>query len=312
MSESKNARLIEELQAKCRGQLRLDEPLSRHTTFGLGGPADLFFLPADLDDLAAALPLLRAANIPILPLGGGTNTLVRDAGFRGLVLCLTAGANKIEITRGTVQAGASTQVFSRQCQRMGKTGFEFGCGIPGTIGGAIRGNAGAWGGETFDRLTRVTGVHLSSGQDETLSKSEIDFSYRRTGLAADYLIVEASFALDDGDPEKILAKMNQMLSERKASQPLSNRSPGCIFKNPPHTSAGLLIDQAGCKGLSVGAVQVSDVHANFMVNLGGRSADDVLALIDKVTERVAQVHNLVLEPEIRIIGEFGIENNLTL
>ena len=308
MAESQNKTLIAELQKKCRGQLRLNEPLSKHTTFGLGGPADLFFLPADLEDLAIAVPILKDANIPILPLGGGTNTLARDAGFRGLVICLTAGAHTIDISKNFVQAGASTQVFSRQCQRAGKTGFEFGCGIPGTIGGAIRGNAGAWGGETFDNLIAIKGINLKTGQDETYQKSDVSYAYRRTSLSPDFLILDAQFELREGDPEVIQQTMTQMLAERKASQPLSNRSPGCIFKNPPNTSAGLLIDQAGCKGLSVGAVQVSDIHANFMINVGGTSADDVLTLINKVTQCVQDVHNITLEPEIRIIGEHGIEN----
>lgn len=308
MANSQNQKLIDQLKEKCRGQLRLNEPLAKHTTFGLGGPADLYFLPADLEDLAVAIPLLKDANIPILPLGGGTNTLVRDAGFRGLVICLTTGANKIDMTQKTAQAGASTQVFSRQCQRAGKTGFEFGCGIPGTLGGAIRGNAGAWGGETFDNLVSINGIHLKTGQDKTYNKTDISFAYRRTNLSPDFLILDATFELGEGDPKVILEQMTQMLAERKASQPLSNRSPGCIFKNPPNTSAGLLIDQAGCKGLSVGAVQVSEIHANFMINVGGTSADDVLSLIDKVTQRVQKTHNITLEPEVRIIGEQGIEN----
>lgn len=308
MSNLQNNTFIKKLQETCRGQLRIHEPLSKHTTFGLGGSADLFFLPADLDDLALSVPLLKEANIPILPLGGGTNTLVRDTGFRGIVICLTAGAHNIDVSQGFVQAGASTQVFSRQCQRAGKTGFEFGCGIPGTLGGAIRGNAGAWGGETFDNLISVRGINLKSGLDETFQKTDLTYAYRRTNFSPDFLIVEANFHLGEDNPETIQEKMTQMLSERKASQPLSNRSPGCIFKNPPGTSAGKLIDQAGCKGLSVGQVQVSDIHANFMINLGGSSADDVLALIHKVTQRVQSVHNITLEPEVRIIGEHGIEN----
>jgi UDP-N-acetylmuramate dehydrogenase len=308
MHGSQNDNLIKTLREKCRGQLRLNEPLSRHTTFGVGGPADLFFLPADLEDLTKAVPLLKDADVPILPLGGGTNTLVRDAGFRGLVICLTTGAHEIDVDQSRVEAGASTQVFSRQCQRAGKTGFEFGCGIPGTLGGAIRGNAGAWGGETFDNLVSVQGLHLKTGKNATYQKTDITFSYRRTDLSSDFLIVDTSFRLGEGDPELIQQTMTQMLSERKLSQPLSNRSPGCIFKNPPGTSAGLLIDQAGCKGFSVGAVQVSDVHANFMINLGGTAADDVLLLIDKVTKRVQDFHHITLEPEVRIIGEFGIEN----
>lgn len=301
--------LARELQTHCRGTLRLNEPLSKHTTFGVGGPADLFFLPADLDDLALAVPLIRDAGLPVLPLGGGTNTLAGDAGFRGLIICLNDGAKNsvFHQNEGVVQAGTSTQVFSRRCQRNGKTGFEFGCGIPGTIGGAIYGNAGAWGGETFTPLMWLRGIDLTSGNEVYLKKTDITFGYRHTALPEHMLIVEAGFQLEDGDPEIILSDMDRMLSERKASQPLSNRSSGCMFKNPPGTSAGLLIDKAGCKGLTVGAVEVSQVHANFIVNTGGDSAEDVLKLIDQVRQRVLQSHNIALETEVKVIGEYGIE-----
>ena len=301
--------LAREIKARCRGELKRDEPLAKHTTFGLGGSADLFFSPADLDDLAVAVPLIKDAGLPIFPLGGGTNTLVRDAGFRGLVICLTSGARHIKFNadEGIVQAGASTQVFSRRCQREGKTGIEFGCGIPGTIGGALWGNAGAWGGEILDHLNWLRGIDLKTSDEIYLLQSEISFGYRHTDLPADLLIVEAGFRLEESDPDTISANMDQMLSERKTTQPLSSRSSGCIFKNPPNTSAGLLIDKAGCKGMSVGAVEVSDIHANFMVNLGGHSAEDVLSLIAQVRKRVFQVHKIELEPEVRVLGEQGLE-----
>ncbi len=301
--------LAREINDRCRGELKYDESLARHTTFGLGGSADLFFSPADLDDLAIAVPLIKDAGLPIFSLGGGTNTLVRDAGFRGLVICLTSGARHIKINahEGIVQAGASTQVFARRCQREGKTGIEFGCGIPGTIGGAIWGNAGAWSGEILDHLNWLRGIDLKTGDEINLAQSEIPFGYRHTDLPVNLLIVEAGFRLEEDNPNKIAANMDQMLSERKTTQPLSSRSSGCIFKNPPNTSAGLLIDKAGCKGMSVGAVEVSDIHANFMVNLGGHSAEDVLSLISQVRKRVFQVHKIELEPEVRVLGEQGLE-----
>ena len=305
MYDARRDLLAREIQRQCRGKLKRDEPLAKHTTFGLGGTADLFFSPADLSDLAIAVPLLKDAGLPIFPLGGGTNTLVRDSGFHGLVISLTAGARRIEIgnDEGVVQAGASTQVVSRQCQRAGKTGLEFGCGIPGTIGGAIWGNAGAWGGETMDRINWLRGINLKTGREIYLGQSDISFGYRYTDLPADLLIVEAGFRLAEGDPEIIAAEMDRMLAERKSTQPLSNRSSGCIFKNPPGHSAGALIDSAGCKGMSIGAVKVSEVHANFMVNLGGHSAEDVLALIAQVQKRVFQVHKIELETEVGILGE---------
>ena len=186
--------------------------------------------------------------------------------------------------------------------------MEFGCGIPGTVGGAVRGNAGAWGGETMDRLEWLAGVDLASGEQVRLAQAEVSYRYRWTGLAASLLILEAGFRLDEDDPADIEARMDEMLAQRKASQPLWNRNAGCIFKNPANTSAGLLIDQAGCKGLSSGGATISDLHANFIVNRGDATPEDVLSLIDLVRERVLRTHGVALETEVRIVGAHGVEN----
>ena len=287
----------------------------QHTTFGVGGPADLFFLPADAEDLASTLELIKEADVPVLPVGGGTNMLVKDAGFRGVVICLTDGMTDISFDQdgARVEAGASTQVFSRRCQREGRSGMAFGCGIPGTVGGAIRGNAGAWGGETFDDLVWIRGIDLNSAHEMTLKKSEVGHDYRRSDLAKDFLVLEAAFELGEKDPVEIQAEMDQMLAERKASQPVWQRNAGCVFKNPDGSSAGLLIDRTGCKGMSVGNVSVSDVHANFMVidtgaGNGGVTAADILKLIERVRTHVHDREGVNLETEVRIVGEFGIEN----
>lgn len=298
------------LREHCRGELRVDEPLSAHTTFGMGGPADLFFLPADPDDLQTALPLVRESGLPVLPLGGGTNTLVRSSGFRGVVVDLTKGMTRIEVDAdGAVcQAGASLQVASRRCQRAGRAGLAFGCGIPGTIGGAVRGNAGAYGGETLDRLRWLRGVRLGSGEEIRLQQAEISYGYRHADLPGDILILEAGFSLTVDDPDTIRREMDEILARRKATQPLWDRNAGCIFKNPEGTSAGLLIDQAGCKGLRVGQVEVSRLHANFTVNLGGGTAEDVLGLIEQVREHVRRFAGTELETEVRVVGERGLED----
>jgi UDP-N-acetylmuramate dehydrogenase len=297
------------LKESCRGELRRDELLAAHTTFGVGGPADLFFLPADADDVQTAIPLIQEAGLPVLPLGGGTNMLVRKEGFRGLVVELTTGMTRIEVRADEVvaEAGSSLQVLSRRCQRDGRAGMEFGCGIPGTTGGAVRGNAGAFGGETLDRLVWLRGVRLRTGKEVRLRQSGITYGYRYTELADDLLILEAAFGVEEADPDRIRRKMDEVLSQRKESQPLWERNAGCIFKNPAGTSAGLLIDQAGCKGLRAGGVEVSDVHANFMVNLGNGAAEDVLSLIDQVRKRVRSHAGIELEAEVRVIGEGGIE-----
>ncbi len=314
MSKSSKAAaegLAETLQSMTRGRLLTDEPLSQHTTYGVGGPADLFFLPADPEDLMSVLSTIRDAEVPVLPVGGGTNTLVKDAGYRGLVICLADGMAAVTMDGegGRVEAGASTQVFSRRCQRAGRSGFEFGCGIPGTVGGAVRGNAGAWGGETFEHLVWVRGVDLATGMEMTFRKAEISYGYRRVDLPKQFLFLEAAFALGEDDPDTILGRMDQMLDERKASQPLWMRNAGCVFKNPDGPSpAGMLIDRSGCKGMSVGNVSVSDVHANFLVTKGGITAADVLNLIERVRDSVYQSEGIELETEVRIVGEYGIEN----
>jgi UDP-N-acetylmuramate dehydrogenase len=304
------ASLATELKRTARGKVLEDEPLAKHTTFGVGGPADVFFMPESAEDLANALTLVQDAEVPILPIGGGTNLLVKDAGFRGVVIGLTEGMTDIEIGReiGRVEAGASTQVFSRRCQREGRSGMEFGCGIPGTLGGAVCGNAGAWGGETFDDLLWIRGIDLNSATEMTLKKEEIRHGYRKAEIPKNFLVLEAAFSLSEGNPNAIQAEMDRMLAERKASQPVWLRNAGCVFKNPEGTSAGLLIDRSGCKGMAVGNVEVSDVHANFMVTRGGTTAAEVLQLIERVREQVRDREGVKLETEVRIVGEFGIEN----
>jgi UDP-N-acetylmuramate dehydrogenase len=310
VGSEKAASLVEELKRVAKGKVLEGEALAQHTTFGVGGPADVFFLPSGADDLVQTLPLIKDAEVPVLPIGGGTNMLVKDAGFRGVVIGLTEGMTEIVIDQdgGRVEAGASTQVFSRRCQREGRSGMAFGCGIPGTIGGAVKGNAGAWGGETFDELRWIRGIDLNSATEMTLKKEEIRHQYRRTEISKDFLVLEAAFGLGEGDPEEIQRDMDRMLAERKASQPVWLRNAGCVFKNPEGTSAGLLIDRSGCKGMNVGNVAVSDVHANFMVTKGGISAAEVLQLIERVRDRVRDREGVDLETEVRIVGEFGIEN----
>jgi UDP-N-acetylmuramate dehydrogenase len=298
-------RLRQDLRRVCRGDLRFDEPMARHTSFGIGGPADAFVLPGDLDEVRTICQFLTGRDIPILPLGDGTNMLVSDAGWRGVVLCLTKGLRAISFQEeaGAAEAGASLSVFSRQCQRAGLAGMEWACSVPGTVGGAMRGNAGAFGGETFDRLLSVEALEAGTGQTLLLKKEDLPHSYRRCDLPPGLLLLRGVFALAGGRPEDIEARMDEVLSRRKATQPLYERNAGCIFKNPAGTSAGLLVDRAGCKGLSAGGAAVSDLHANFMVNRGGATAGDVLALIERIRDRVRQHAGVELETEIRIIGE---------
>ena len=304
------ASLLTELRRVALGKVLEGELLANRTTFGVGGPADVFFLPDCAEDLANVLALVKDAEVPILPFGGGTNMLVKDAGFRGVVIGLTEGMTHIEIgqDKARVEAGASTQVFSRRCQREGRSGMEFACGIPGTIGGAVVGNAGAWGSEIFNDLLWIRGVDLNSAAEMKLKKTDIRHRYRKVEIPKNFLVLEAAFSLIEGDPDVIQGEMDRMLAERKASQPVWLRNAGCVFKNPEGTSAGLLIDRSGCKGMAVGNVEVSDVHANFLVTKGGTTAAEVLQLIERVRVRVRDREGVDLETEVRIVGEFGIEN----
>ena len=297
--------LRQELRRVCRGDLRFDEPMSRHTSFGIGGPADALLFPADIEEVRAVCQLLASREVPLLPLGDGTNMLLSDAGWRGAVICLTKGLRAISLreTTAAAEAGASLSVLSRQCQRAGLSGMAWACSVPGTVGGAIRGNAGAFGGETFDRLRTVETLDVRTGETRFLNKADLPHAYRRCDLPPGLLILRGTFDLDAGRPDEIEAGMEEILSRRKATQPLYERNAGCIFKNPPGASAGLLIDRSGCKGLSVGGAVVSDLHANFMVNRGGATASDALRLIERIRDRVRQHAGVELEIEIRVFGE---------
>ena len=279
--------------------------MARHTSFGVGGPADAFLLPAGLEEVRAACRLLAGREIPILPLGDGTNMLVSDAGWRGAVICLTRGLRAISLrdAAGSAEAGASLSVLSRQCQRAGLSGMEWSCSVPGTVGGAIRGNAGAFGGETFDRLRTVETLDVRTGETRLLDKADLPHAYRRADLPPGLLILRGTFDLEGDRPDEIEARMEEILNKRKATQPLYERNAGCIFKNPPGASAGLLIDRSGCKGLSVGGAVVSDLHANFMINRGGATASDALSLIERIRDRVRRHADVELETEIRVFGE---------
>jgi UDP-N-acetylmuramate dehydrogenase len=181
--------------------------------------------------------------------------------------------------------------------------MEWGCGVPGTVGGALRGNAGAFGGETFDRLLAVEALDMRSGETRRLSPADLPHGYRRCDLPPGLLILRGEFGLSEESPGRVEARMDEILDRRRATQPLYERNAGCIFKNPPGTSAGLLIDRAGCKGLEVGGAAVSELHANFVVNRGGATAADILGLIESVRDRVRRHAGVDLETEIRIVGE---------
>jgi UDP-N-acetylmuramate dehydrogenase len=295
--------LAKELRARVRGKVLSREPMVRHTTFKIGGPADLVVIPEDAEDLKAALHFARSRGLPVFVLGSGSNTLVRDGGIRGMVI-LPEKFQELERAGEEVIAGAGVRIsrLLAFCSKQGLTGLEFLSGVPGSVGGAVRGNAGAWGGATADRLTRV---HLvtEEGNDLTLERQMIPFAYRFSGLPQGAVIVRAVFALAPGDPTAIRQQISRWLVRRNASQPVEFRSAGSIFKNPPGDHAGRLVEAAGVKGTRIGGAMISEKHGNFFVNLGDARAADVLALVSLARERVRAMAGIDLELEIRVVGE---------
>jgi len=295
-----------------KGEILRNEPLSKHTSFGIGGPADLLVYPADSDDLAALLREIRAQQLNSIVLGGGTNVLVRDGGFRGVAISLRR-LNTIRIEReyrslgGTyavvyVEAGATLAKVISFTASESLTGLEFATGIPGTIGGAVCMNAGTAEGEMEDVVESVT-LLTSGGELVTVSKEDMDFGYRTASVPAGHVVLSALLQLRHDEKSQIEAKIKALMDKRKERQPWGLPNAGSMFKNPLDESAGKLIESAGLKGRTVGHAQVSEKHANFIVNKGKAKASDVLALMEIVKQTVLDVHGARLEPEIKIVGE---------
>ncbi|MEK6742387.1 MAG: UDP-N-acetylmuramate dehydrogenase [Nitrospirota bacterium] len=295
-----------------RGEIRLHEPMSGHTSFRIGGNADALVFPVDRQDLAALLREIRDQRLPFVVLGGGTNLLVRDGGFRGAAISLKKMAD-IDISREyrslggsfaviTVEAGAMLARLLSFSVEHGLTGFEFSTGIPGTVGGAVCMNAGTAQGEMGDIIDTVTLV-APDGELILRHREEMGFGYRTANIPADHVVLDAKILLRYGDAGKIKARVKQIMAGRKERQPWGLPNAGSVFKNPLDESAGKLIESAGCKGLTVGGAQVSQKHANFIVNRGNATAADVLQLMELIKEKVLEMHRVRLEPEIKIIGE---------
>ncbi|MEK6698749.1 MAG: UDP-N-acetylmuramate dehydrogenase [Nitrospirota bacterium] len=295
-----------------RGEVKLNEPLSSHTSFRIGGPVDALVYPADKQDVIVLLKEIKNRGLNYFFLGGGTNLLVRDGGFRGVAVSLARIAS-ISLDReyrsvgGTfavlhVQAGAPLQRLLNFSVENGLTGLEFATGIPGTVGGAVCMNAGTTDGELGDITDSVTLIS-PDGRLITKSREEMGFGYRTAKIPGGHLVLEATITLRRGAEEKIKNRVKELMDKRKQHQPWGMPSAGSVFKNPQDVAAGQLIESSGLKGKTVGGAQISEKHANFIVNLGSAKAADVLALMEMVKEKVLAVHNVRLEPEIKIIGE---------
>jgi UDP-N-acetylmuramate dehydrogenase len=296
---------IEVFGVQVRGQLRLHEPMSRHTSWRVGGPADRFYQPADLDDL---IVFLRAvpADEPLAWIGLGSNLLVRDGGVRGTVICTTGRLNRLELLgedRLRAEAGVTSAKVARFAVEHGLSGVEFLAGIPGTVGGALAMNAGAFGGETWKRVCGVETLDRQ-GRLRHRQPGEFEVGYRHVrGLAAGEWFAAAHFQLQAGDAQSGKAQIRSLLAKRGDSQPTRLPNAGSVFRNPPGDFSARLIESANLKGRCEGKACVSELHANFIVNTGGATAAEVERLIDVLREEVSRVHGVRLEPEVRIIGE---------
>lgn len=285
--------------------LLLEEPMAKHTSFRIGGPADVLAQPADEAELAALLKRAGEHAVPVTLVGNGSNLLVRDKGIRGLVIKLSNSFSDMKALGNelTFGSGISLAMASKKAASLSLSGMEFAVGIPGTIGGAVYMNAGAYDGEMAKVVTSVR-VMDREGKISELKASELAFAYRHTALQNSGLIVTSvTCVLQPGEADAIAAKMADFSQRRISKQPLELPSAGSMFKRPPGYFAGTLIDQTGLKGYTVGGAQVSTKHAGFVVNVGGATAKDVLQLISDVQSKVFAAHGVRLEPEVLVLGE---------
>lgn len=297
--------LAAKLERLLPGRVSFGEPLKLHTTWRIGGPADFFVEPRGTEELVRALAFAREESLPVTVIGGGSNLLVKDGGIRGLVIKIGGGFSRLEISgeRVVAEAGVRLARLTGAALEAGVGGFEFLTGIPGTVGGAVVMNAGAFGRAAGDLCESVRLLD-EDGRLKTLSRRELFFGYRTSSLQGkNAVVVEAAFRGALREPAAIRADMEAVQKRRWATQPSGYPSAGSVFKNPPGTSAGFLIEQAGAKGLRCGGAAVSPVHANFIVNLGGATARDVLDLISKVKTVVKQRFAVELELEVQVLGE---------
>ncbi|MCM3612275.1 UDP-N-acetylmuramate dehydrogenase [Planococcus sp. MERTA32b] len=284
--------------------VKIDEPLHLHTLTRMGGPADIFVSPTNEDETAYTVKYAYENNIPLLLLGNGSNMVVRDGGVRGIVLNLKS-LNEIRIDGLHVyaQGGANIKEVSKAAASNTLTGFEFACGIPGSVGGAMAMNAGAYGGEIKDIIVRAT-VLTSTGEKLVLSKEELELDYRKSVITKKgYYVLSAEFGLEKGDQNVIDAKMTDLTYQRESKQPLEFPSAGSVFKRPPGNFAGKLIQESGLQGKGFGGAEVSTKHAGFIVNKNNATANDYIQTIEMVKSAVREKFGIDLELEVKIVGD---------
>ena len=285
------------------------EPMDRHTSFRVGGPADYYVAPVSVEGVKGAIDICKKENLPYYIIGNGSNLLVSDDGFRGVIIQIYKNLNQVDVQGNVIraQAGALLSTVAKQALNAELTGMECLSGIPGTLGGACTMNAGAYGGEIKDVLTEVT-VLDENNELLVIPASELELGYRTSVIAQKgYIVLEAVLTLEAGDKEKIQSRMDELKEQRVTKQPLDLPSAGSTFKRPTGYFAGKLIQDAGLSGYTVGGAQVSPKHCGFVVNIGNATASDVYQLICDVQKKILETDNVMLEPEVKMLGVFTKE-----
>lgn len=292
---------LDDIRRSFEGRIELSETMAKHVTFRIGGQADIYLEPRDKDDALGLFRYLRQADVPYVLMGNGSNVLISDEGIRGAVVNLESGFNYLRYVNGEIIAGAGVKLakFVDFCIGNGFGGAEMLAGIPGTLGGGIIMNAGAYGGEIADHMLRVELIR--NGKLLTVNKEEGGFAYRTSALAND-IILEAAFRFPEGEPDPLKKVRRELIVKRNAAQPVNWPNAGSIFKNPPGNFAAVLIQECELKGTQIGGAQISELHANFIINVEGASSADVLALIRLIRREVQARFGILLELEIKLIG----------
>ena len=296
---------ISRLKSEIKGQVRFDVPMSLHTSFHIGGPADVMIVPADREDLRTVLRIAREEEVPLTVIGNGSNLLVRDKGIRGIVLKLGNALKHWDQKGDTFifDSGVSLAQCCRIIGEAGYTGMEFAVGIPGSLGGAVYMNAGAYDGEMKDAVVSVE-VMTRDGKVKILGREDLQFAYRHSALqAADVIVLTVKLQVKEGDTASIQAKMDDFSQRRISKQPLDMPSAGSTFKRPEGHFVGQMVEESGLKGFRIGGAEVSVKHAGFIVNANNASAADVLQLIEYIKKIILKNYNIALVPEILVLGE---------
>ena len=295
--------VINEINNKTASLCLMNESLKKHTTYGIGGPADLMIFPKSKQDLIKVIEIINENKIQLTILGSGSNVLVSDNGIRGAVISLKNSLKQIEVDDNILYAECGTMLgkIVKHAVKNNLIGLENLNGVPGTLGGALIMNAGAWGGEISENLIHVEVINLKS-EIQKIQKKDLNFSYRQSSFNKDDILLSAKFNLQKADKDVIKENFIEAQSGRKKSQPLNKRSAGSLFKNPKNNSAGKLLDEAGLKGFSIGDAKISEKHANFFINDGDASSRDMLMLIKKAHKEVKDKFNVNLSLEVKLMG----------